>query len=185
MNNPIKMWQDEHARFSRLLDFLDEQMMAFHEGGHPNYELMRDIVHYLKHYADRFHHPREDIAFALLIERDPGLAPVIKRLMHEHRVINIAGDTLYKYLDDILEDTVIRRDAVETAAATYLVYYRAHIETEDHQVLPVAGKLLKQSDWEKIAAAVPPRADPLFGGDVGARYRDLYTQIARETEYSS
>lgn len=185
MNNPVKMWHEEHARFSRLLDFLDAQMLAFHEGGHPNYDLMRDIVHYLKHYADRFHHPREDVAFALLLDREPALAPVIKRLMHEHRVINMAGDTLYKYLDDILEDTVIPRETVETAASTYLVYYRSHIDTEETQVLPAAGKLLKPGDWEKVAAAVPARADPLFGSDVGARYRDLHTQIVREQEYNS
>jgi hemerythrin-like domain-containing protein len=65
----VRMWQDEHARFARLLDFLDVQMMAFHEGGHPNYELMRDVIYYLQHYADRYHHPREDVAFALLLER--------------------------------------------------------------------------------------------------------------------
>ncbi len=185
MNNPVKMWQDEHARFSRLLDFLDAQMLAFHEGGHPNYELMRDIIHYLKHYADCYHHPREDVAFALLLDREPDLAPVIKRLMHEHRVINIAGDTLYNYLDDILEDTVISREKVETAAATYLVYYRAHIESEDSRVLPAAARLMTPGDWAKVAATVPPHADPLFGSDVGARYRDLHTQIKREQEFNS
>ena len=95
----IRMWHDEHARFSRLIDFLDTQMMAFHEGGHPNYELMRDVVYYLQHYADRYHHPREDVAFALMLEREPALSPVIKRLMHEHRVINTVGAQLYKFLD--------------------------------------------------------------------------------------
>ena len=182
MENPVKMWHDEHMRFSRLLDFLDAQMMAFHEGGHPNYDLMRDIVHYLKHYADHYHHPREDVAFAILLEREPGLAPVVKRLMHEHRVINLAGNTLYKYLEDILEDTMIEREAVETAAATYLVYYRSHIASEESDILPAAGRLLNPADWTKVATAVPARADPLFGSDVGARYRDLHTQIMAEQQ---
>ncbi len=178
----IRLWHDEHARFARLLDFLDTQMMAFHEGGHANYDLMRDVVYYLQHYADRFHHPREDVAFALLLERDPALAPVIKRLMHEHRVINIAGATLYKHLEDILEDAVIARETVEAAAATYLVYYRGHIETEDNEILPQATRLLHPADWARVAAAVPAAVDPLFGSDVAARYRDLHTQIAREQE---
>ena len=32
------------------------------------------------------------------------------------------------------------------------------------------------------SAAIPAAADPLFGSDVGARYRDLHTQIMREKE---
>lgn len=180
MKNQVMMWHAEHARFGRLLDFLDTQMMAFHEGEHANYDLMRDVIHYLKHYADRFHHPREDIAFGILAGRDSALLPLIKRLMHEHRVINIAGDALYKHLGDIIEDTVILRDTVETAAATYLVYYRCHIESEEAQILPAAARLLKDADWAKIAAAIPHGADPLFGSDLDAHYRNLRTQILHE-----
>jgi hemerythrin-like domain-containing protein len=180
MDNPVKMWHDEHARFGRLLDFLDTQMTAFHEGGHPNYDLMRDIVHYLKNYADRFHHPREDVAFGILAKREPALAPVIERLIQEHRVIDSAGATLYKYLSDILEDNVILRDQVETAAATYFVYYRCHLESEEAEVLPAAARLLDNNDWAAIAAAIPSGADPLFGSDVAATYRNLRAQIVSE-----
>jgi hemerythrin-like domain-containing protein len=176
----VRMWHDEHARFERLLDFLDAQMMAFHEGGHPNYELMRDIIYYLQHYADRYHHPREDVAFAMLLERDDSLAPVIKRLMHEHRVINTVGASLYKFIDDILADAFIARENVEAAAATYLVYYRYHIQSEEADVLPRAAQLLHAADWAKVSAAVPSAADPLFGRDVGTRYRDLHAQIMSE-----
>jgi len=179
----VRMWREEHARFARLLDFRDTQMMAFHEGRHPNYELMRDIIHYLQHYADCYHHPREDVAFEMLVSRNATLAQLIKRLMHEHRVINTIGATLYKHLDDILSDTMIPRETVEAAAATYLVYYRSHIEAEDNGILPQAGELLDDTDWDKVAAAVPAAADPLFGRDANTRYRDLRQQIARETEF--
>ena len=38
------------------------------------------------------------------------------------------------------------------------------------------------ADWSKVSAAIPAAADPLFGSDVGARYRDLHTQIMRENQ---
>jgi hemerythrin-like domain-containing protein len=98
--------------------------------------------------------------------------------MHEHRVINAASDKLYKFLEDILEDTVILRETVETAAATYLVYYRCHIESEEAEILPAAARLLNDRDWAKVAAAVPAGSDPLFGSDVAAHYRNLRAQIA-------
>ena len=118
----------------------------------------------------------------MLFRSEPALSPVIKRLMHEHRIINTVGAQLYKFLDDILEDTFIARETVEASAATYLVYYRGHIDAEDREILPQAAKLLKDADWSKVSAAIPAAADPLFGSDVGARYRDLHTQIMREKE---
>ncbi len=60
----VPLWHDEHARFLRLLYFLDNEMMCFHEGGHPNYDLMRDIIYYWQHYANHYHHPRETVEAA-------------------------------------------------------------------------------------------------------------------------
>jgi len=177
--DPIGVWHAEHKRFAQLLDVFERQMMAFHAGEHPDYELMRDIVHYLHHYADRYHHPREDIAFARLVERDRSVQPGVNRLLQEHRVIGAAGDLLLKYLEDILGDSVLERVTVEAAAATYLVYYRHHLAVEEENVLPRAAQVLTPEDWAAVAAAIPTGPDPLFGDDVGARYRDLRERIAR------
>jgi hemerythrin-like domain-containing protein len=181
MFDPVIMWHSEHQRFAQLLDFLERQMAAFHEGEHPQYELMRDVVYYLHHFADRFHHPREDVAFACLVKRDPSQRFAINRLLQEHRVIDSAGAALLKHLEDILEDTVIERATVEAAAATYLVYYRHHLAAEETEVLPLAAQILTPQDWAAVATTVPAAPDPLFGDDVGARYRDLRDQIMQTT----
>ena len=173
MADPVAVWHAEHMRFVSLLDFIEQQMSAFHEGKDPDYQLIYDVVFYLHHYADHYHHPREDVAFARLVKRDPGQRLPINRLLQEHRVLETAGETLLKYVDDILEDRVIQRATVEAAAATYLVYYRHHLAVEESEVLPHASRTLKPDDWAAIAAAVPVVPDPLFGDDVGERYREL------------
>ncbi|MBI4194740.1 MAG: hemerythrin domain-containing protein [Betaproteobacteria bacterium] len=180
MIDQVAAWHQEHVRFSQLLDLLDKEVAVFHEGGEPNYELMRDIVFYLRHYSDRFHHPREDVAFARLAERDPDLRVAINRLVQEHQVIAVAGEELLHRLDDIEANAVVSRKAVESAAATYLVYYRHHIATEEKDVLPRAEKLLTREDWKAVASAVPNGADPLFGDKVEARYDELRRQVMRE-----
>lgn len=88
-----------------------------------------------------------------------------------------AGVTLLKLLDEILEDVVIPRETVEAAAATYLVYYRHHLATEEAEILPRAARTLKPDDWEAVAAAVPAVSDPLFGDDVAERYRELRRRL--------
>lgn len=173
MTDPVAIWHAEHLRFSTLLDCLEEGLVAFHRGDDPDYQLMHDVVHYLHHYADLYHHPREDVAFDRMVRHEPGLALPVHRLLQEHRVIAAVGETLLKYLEDILEDVVIERAVVEAAAATYLVYYRHHLEVEEKEVLPRAALLLTPVDWAAVATAVEPGADPVFGDTVAEQYRDL------------
>jgi len=156
---------------------LEKQVAVFHGGERVNYELMRDILHYLRHFPDRFHHPREDAAFARLVERTPGMQLPINRLLQEHRVIAAVGEELLMRLNEADQGGVIARATVEAAAATYLVYYRHHLATEEREVLPRAAQLLTQDDWAAVAAAVPASPDPLFGDDGKAGYQELRRQM--------
>jgi hemerythrin-like domain-containing protein len=182
MLQPLAAWRTDHANFARLLDLLDRQLAAFHEGEQPDYTLILDVVSYLRHYPDRFHHPREDVAFARLIDREPTMQLPIARLLQEHRVIAAAGEDLLALLQAIVEGAVLERSAVEAAAAMYLVYYRHHVAAEEQHVIPRAAQLLTPADWAAVAAAVPAAPDPLFGDDFEARYRELRRQIALEAQ---
>ena len=73
MANPITAWRADHANFARLLNFVERQLLAFHLGELLDYPLLLAILYYLRDYPDRVHHPREDVAFARLVERDPTL----------------------------------------------------------------------------------------------------------------
>jgi hemerythrin-like domain-containing protein len=182
MAEPLAVWHAEHVNFARLLDLLEAQVAAFCRAERPDYDLMGNIVYYLRSFADRFHHPREDAAFARLVERDPGTRLLVERLLQEHRVIATAGDELSNRLNQVTSDIVTPRATVESAAATYLAYYRSHIATEERDIMPRAAKLLSRKDWTEVAKNVPP--DPLFGDVVEARFQALRAQIAREVRVS-
>ena len=173
MNEPVAFWHAEHEQFSRLLDAFERQLARFHDGEQPNYELMRDIVQYLRDYPDHFHHPREDVAFDRLLAHDPSMEPQISRLRQEHRVVAQAGATLLERLREVTSDAMMPRGTIESAAATYLVYYRHHLASEEADVLPRAAQLLTPEDWGAVAASVKPGPDPLFGADPAARFKDL------------
>ena len=181
MVDPIAAWHTDHVYFRRLLNLLDGQLAVFHTGESPNYELMRDIVYYLREFSDQVHHPREDVAFARLAKRSLGIDMELNRLSQEHRVIARAGQILLQSLEGILGGAIIPRADMEAAAATYLVYYRNHIAAEEREILPRAGRLLTAEDWQAVAAAVPAVNDPLFGDDPQDRFRELRREISRET----
>jgi len=178
--SPVAGWHADHVYFQRLLDLLRKELDVFHGGERPNYELMLDIITYLREYTDRFHHPREDAAFAFIMRRFPDMQLTLARLQQEHRVIAQAGDTLRQLLDAALEGEMVARNEIEMAAATYLVYYGNHIAKEEEDVLARAAKELTLEDWEAVRAAVPTVRDPLFDGDPQERYRALRRQIAAE-----
>jgi len=180
MGNPIAAWTTEHLYFGQLLDLLEKEVAVFHTGERPSYELMLDVVHYMREYSDRVHHPREDAAFACLAKRCSGIDLVLSRLLQEHRVIARAGETLRKLLEEILDGAMVARADVEAAAATYVAYYRNHIATEEKDILSRAGELLTGEDWKAIASAVPAGRDPLFGEHPEERFRALRRRIAFE-----
>jgi hemerythrin-like domain-containing protein len=180
--DPVATWREEHEYYARLLGLLQKQVDVFHGGGRPNYALMQDILAYLREYSDQFHHPREDVAFERLTSYCPELELIVARLQQEHRVIAHAGATLLAHVNAALEDSILPREQLEAAAATYLIYYQNHIRTEETKILARATQHLTAEDWEAVLAAVPVAPDPLFGVNPQTRFRELRRQIAQEAD---
>lgn len=157
MLDPIAAWHSDHVRFTRLLDTLDGEVALFHEGRQPNYELMRDILLWLRNYSDGVHHPREDMAFERLVAHAPALRLPVNRLLQEHRVIAHAGEALLVRLEEAAGGGFAPRAELEAAAATFLAYYRNHMSTEEGVVMRRAAELLDQADWAAVAAVVAKR----------------------------
>lgn len=182
MTNSIDVWHAEHAYFVRLLDLLHKQVDAFHTGERPNYELMVDIVSYLRDYGDQIHHLRENVLFARLAKRRPDIKLVLARFGQEHRVIAHAGETLVSLLNEIRGEAIVQRAEVEAAAATYLVYYGNHIAKEEEDFVSRAAQSLTPEDWEAVRSAVPTGHNPLFADRPEVRYKELRRHMAREAQ---
>jgi len=181
MHDPVAAWHEEHVFFERLLGLFERELAAFHAGGQPNYELMLDIVTYLRHYPDRVHHPREDATFEFLVRRDASLRKQVDHLRQEHHLIAAASDTLLVTLNEIADGAMLAREQLEADARSYLALYRRHLQAEESGVMPRARELLTAQEWEAAARAVPHEPDPLFGEAFEERYRELRRQIALES----
>ncbi|HSV36010.1 MAG TPA: hemerythrin domain-containing protein [Ramlibacter sp.] len=180
MSDPVKAWHEEHMYFKRLLQLLQQEVEVFSTAESPNYRLMQDIIGYLRDYADQYHHPREDEVFRRLALRSAAHRLPVARLQQEHRIIAKAGAALLRLLEEVQSDAVISRAEIEVAAATYLVYYGNHIESEEEEILPLAAQTLSADDWQAAKAAAPAGHDPLLGAHPEERFRDLRRRIAVE-----
>jgi hemerythrin-like domain-containing protein len=175
MAEPLSVWHTEHVNFARLLDLLEARIARFQNPQPADHTLLANVVWYLRNFADRYHHPREDEAFARLARRDPAILPVIDRLAQEHRVIATAGEDLFDHLDEAAKSGDAQA-GLEAAAADYLAHYRRHIGVEEREVMPRAAELLTPDDWRAVAESSEP--DPLFGDVVEVRFQALRSQLA-------
>lgn len=179
MLNDIDKLLKEHIDFAKLLDLLEAQIGLFHRGERPDYDLMLDVFYYMTHYPDRFHHPKEDLAFARLAERDPGTRPAVEELARQHRVIAESGAQFLDNLNAALAGAMLKRESVEIPGLEYVTFYRAHMKMEERELFPLARTLLRDDDWHGINNAIESMEDPLFGPQVGERYRTIHQQITR------
>jgi hemerythrin-like domain-containing protein len=180
MSGSIALWRAEHANFATLLDLLEGELDLFHKGGSPDYDLMLDIMFYMTHYPDVLHHPKEDLAFAKIKERDMNAHPVVDELTEQHAHLKEFGDALVHALDDIVNGSITVREHVDVPGRAYVAEFRSHMQREETAILPLAARLLHDKDWAAIDAAIRHFDDPLFGKNGEERYTALRQQISRE-----
>ena len=180
MPDSIALWRAEHANFATLLDLLEGELDLFHKGSSPDYELMMDVMFYMTHYPDVLHHPKEDLAFAKIKERDMNARPVVDELTEQHAHLKEFGDALVHALDDIVNGSITAREHVEVPGRAYVAEFRSHMQREETAILPLAARLLHDSDWAAIDVAIRHFDDPLFGKNGEERYAALREQISRE-----
>ena len=178
----ITAWHAEHLNFARLLRLFEAQVALFAQGEEPDYALIADIVQYLREFPDVHHHRYENEVFSLMGQRDPQLKPLVARLLQEHRVIAACGAALAARLDAVVSGAVVERAQVEAAAATFVSYYRTHLDAEESIMLPRAAAMLDAADWLEVARVVAGKSqhDPLFGPQAELRFRALRQRIERE-----
>src|SRR6266705_7130127 len=109
MSDSVALWHAEHANFATLLDILEGQLDLFHKDESPNYELMLDIMFYMTHYPDVLHHPREDLAFAKIKEREKSTGALVDELSAEHAQLHRTAEHLVRALNDIVNGSISSR----------------------------------------------------------------------------
>lgn len=176
MNDILKALHTDHDHFTRLLDLLHESLDCLRAGERPDYTLMLDIVVYLTEYADLYHHPREDLIYEAYLQRG-GAGGAINNLLQQHAGMKEQTAALRSVIEGLLQDAVMSKPRFISLLAEFIDEQRAHLIAEEAEVLPWIQEALTDRDWDTIAARLPARIDPLFGGRVARQYEALYARI--------
>jgi len=185
MNSLVKLWRAEHRSFGALLGLLAEQLDLLAKGEAPNYEIMLDILDYMVDYADRFHHPAEDLVFAKVAERVPSARESVSDLMRQHIELVKIGRQLIGALEAAVHGTVTPRSTIEAQGSQYLDAFRRHMYAEEQGVFLTALEQLSSEDWNSIHREARRGEDPLFGERPQQRYAALRREISGTSDDST
>jgi len=177
MSHVIAALERDHANITKLLEILESEILAIEVGKTPDYPLMQDIMCYMAQHSDRFHHPKEDLLFAQLLKRDPGVRADVEDLIKEHVVIGLAGQEFAGLLRSSGVDSVAVREQIGTSGFDYIRALREHMIREERELFPLAMEVLTQKEWQVIDAAVNAIDNPLFDEMTADDYQRLYRLI--------
>lgn len=179
MSEVIQVLRREHAHMASLVKTLEWQVSEFEKGGQPDYEIIRSAVEYFLSFPDLYHHPKEDMIFAVLEERDPTAAHTIGDLRHEHEMIAARTRELSAGLSVVLEEAQVPRESFVRWARAFTDLQQLHMRMEEEVFFPAALEALTEEDWQALAAEMTKEDDPLFGENVGNRFKALRETVLR------
>lgn len=163
MSRILDQLHSDHVNVARLLDYIEQQLSHLDDGEPINAAMMYVVMHYMTHYPDIFHHPREDKVFAVLRKQDESIVPVLDKLQAEHVELAELGEELLSLFEAKRDGEPVNDDYVVQATRNYLELHRSHMDMEESRVFPMARILLSEVELGKVDQQVKLREDPLFG----------------------
>ncbi|PKH04618.1 hemerythrin domain-containing protein [Moritella sp. Urea-trap-13] len=138
----------DHEQVEQLLNVLTEQLAELEsEQQGVNFKLMDDIVHYLRNYIDRYHHPKEDLIYSYYLEHYVEDADMPNRLASEHQSLNFLSRELSSVLNMIQLDSVMPFDELAVQLRGFVDKQRSHIQYENNVVMPLMAEKFTPDDW--------------------------------------
>jgi len=161
-----------------LLDVLDRQLAAAQAGGRLDYDIVKAVLDYFLSYPDIYHHPKEDLIYLRLRARDSAKAEGLAELLSGHEELALLTRRFARAtVDHILNPGDARRQWFISLGRNFVDTNRRHMAQEEEHFIPLALRVLAAQDWADIDAQITDREDPLFGGTVELRFRDLHQMI--------
>jgi hemerythrin-like domain-containing protein len=139
-SKPIKILVEEHKNILNVAAAIEKECNSLNQGQHINDDFFKEIIDFIRNYADKFHHAKEeDILFKELC-KDEVQAKMhcnpLDQMLYEHD----QGRSFVKELEEGMNER--NRQKVIQNAKAYMRLIRDHISKEDNILYPMADEAL-------------------------------------------
>jgi hemerythrin-like domain-containing protein len=172
---------DEHRLILRMITLLERNAALTAEGKYTNWRFYLDGVDFIRNYADRFHHAKEeDVLFEGLVKNGMPRehSPVAAMLMEHDQ-----GRAYVKGMENAalaaMEGLPGREKELAENALAYAALLREHISKEDGILYPLAERVIPEELRDDILKGYQI-AEARTPADFSRRYLSLVESCERE-----
>ncbi len=154
MKTPTDILRDEHILILRALEIMESAGGRLERGAAPAEDWWRELISWLRAFADRNHHAKEERALFPALARagvPDGPGGPIGVMLEEH----VEGRALIAALE--ASDAAAR----VASARRYVALLRSHIEKENTVLFPLAEAMLEEDARRALGREFDALADEL------------------------
>ncbi|SHJ75410.1 Hemerythrin-like domain-containing protein [Malonomonas rubra DSM 5091] len=153
--NVTQVMSDEHQLILRMITLVEQNTELMGQGKFRNWQFFLDAVDFIRNYADRFHHAKEeDVLFVELVKNGmPAKQSPIEAMQMEHE----QGRAFVRGLEEAAQKALAGEPGqiplIAENARGYAGLLRGHIDKEDTILYPLAERVLPEDVRERMLAA--------------------------------
>ena len=171
----------EHQLILRMIALLEQNVVRMGQGRFRNWQFFLDAVDFIRHYADRFHHAKEeDVLFVELISNGmPEKQSPIEAMHIEHDQGRAFVRTMAAAAEKALAGESGQIPVIAENAAGYIALLREHIDKEDNVLYPLAERILPEEVRARMVEAYEKAQAQTPG--LEEKYQRLVEEYERQT----
>ncbi len=164
---------NEHRVIERMLAILSMASDRMEKGEDIDPKLHSSAVDFLKNFADKCHHGKEEqLLFKKMIERGvSGEVGPIAVMMREHQDGRAHVQTMDRLTKSKMSKDV--KEGLIRSSRAYVDLLSRHIQKEDNMLYPLADQVLDEEDQKELEKGFEEVEQKVMGPGVHERYHKL------------
>jgi len=153
--NVTQVLVDEHKLILRMIALVEKNTELLVQGKFRNWQFYLDAVDFIRNYADRFHHAKEeDVLFLELVDNGmPAKQSPIEAMHMEHDQGRAHVRAMEEAAQKALDGETGQAAIIAEHAKGYAALLRSHIEKENDILYPLAERVLPEDVRARMLAA--------------------------------
>jgi len=142
----LKMLSDEHQNILKVIDALLKESQSLESEKEINTGFFRKAINFIRGYADKFHHAKEEYILFVELNREGVLTHCnpVQQMLYEHDL----GRDFIKALEEGIEEN--DKEKTIQNATSYAQLLQDHIFKEDNILYPMADEALSEDIKNEI-----------------------------------
>lgn len=172
----------EHRAIERMLAVLEEAARMLDEGRRVRPELFREAVDFVRNFADRCHHGKEEANLFPRLEAAgvPRAGGPLGVMLHEHDQGREYVAAIDGAIDAYEAGDASASHTIAENARGYVELLREHIVKEEQVLFPMADRVLSPDDQRELEEQFEKVETEVMGPGVHERYHSLLDGLERE-----